>query len=188
MIGYALGDTAPRGPEDGEAWVAPTATLIGDVRLCNDASIWFGAVLRADDGIIEIGEGSNVQDLSVLHVDPGFPIKVGRNVTIGHRAMVHGCTIGDGTLIGMGATILNGAKIGNNCLIGANALVTEGKVIPDNSMVLGSPGKIVREIDEATAEGILEGGRTYQRRWRRFRDEMRQQQAPADGVLAAGPA
>lgn len=180
----SLGTTRPSGPATGEAWVAPTAVLIGDVRLANDASIWFGAVLRADDEPIEIGEGSNVQDLSVFHVDPGFPIRIGRDCTIGHRAMIHGCTIGDGTLIGMGATVMNGAKIGRNCLIGANAMITEGKEIPDNSMVLGAPGKVVREVDDKMRAGLLEGAALYRKRWRRYRAEMAVQQMPADGILS----
>ena len=179
----SLDGTAPSGPTDGEAWVAPTAQLIGDVRLAAEASIWFGAVLRADDEPIEIGAGSNVQDLSVLHVDPGFPIRIGRDCTIGHRAMIHGCTIGDGTLIGMGATVMNGAVIGRNCLIGANAMVTEGKQIPDNSMVLGAPGKIVREVDETMRAGLLDGAALYRRRWRRYRAGMAARPVPGDGLI-----
>ncbi|WP_138472213.1 gamma carbonic anhydrase family protein [Poseidonocella sp. HB161398] len=182
---YSLGATAPRGPAEGEAWVAPTAVLIGDVRLAAEASIWFGAVLRADDGPIEIGAGSNIQDNCVLHVDPGFPIRIGADCTIGHRAMIHGCSIGEGTLIGMGATVLNGARIGKGCLIGAGALVTEGREIPDHSMVLGAPGKVVRELDEAAREGLRAGAALYRARWRRYRDELAGRRAPADGALGA---
>lgn len=182
---YALGDTVPCGPQgDGEAWIAPTAVVIGNVRLGHDVSIWFGAVLRGDDDSIEIGEGSNVQDNAVLHVDPGHPISIGRECTIGHRAMVHGCSIGDGTLIGMGATVLNGARIGKGCLIGAGALVTEGKVIPDHSMVLGAPGKVVREVDAETRAGLIAGTATYRARWRRYRDEMTARRIQPGGTLS----
>ena len=146
---YSLDGVAPECREGSECWIAPTAVLIGQVRLKRDASIWFGAVLRADDELIEIGERSNVQDNCVFHVDPGYPLTVGDDCTIGHQAMVHGCTIGSNTLIGMCATVLNGARIGRNCLIGAGALITENKVIPDNSVVMGAPGRVVREIDEA---------------------------------------
>ncbi|MDD9728080.1 gamma carbonic anhydrase family protein [Roseovarius sp. SK2] len=165
---FALEDIEPRGPTEGEAFVAPTAVLIGDVQIDVDASVWFGAVLRADDDTIYLGVGSNIQDNSVLHVDPGFPIHIGANCTIGHRAMIHGCCIGDNTLIGMGATILNGAKIGKNCLIGAGALVTEGKEIPDNTLVVGSPARAVRSIDAAGVAELTKSAELYQLRWRRF--------------------
>ena len=147
---YALEDISPRIHPDA-GWIAPTALLIGDVEVGPEAGIWFGVVARGDIEIIRIGARSNVQENCVLHTDKGFPLTIGANVTIGHSAIVHGCTIGDNSLIGMGATILNGAVIGRNCLIGANALVTEGKVIPDNSLVLGAPAKVVREID---ADGV----------------------------------
>src|SRR5215210_2521730 len=137
---YSLDGVTPEWREGSECWIAPTAVLIGQVRLKRDASIWFGAVLRADDELIEIGERSNVQDNCVFHVDPGYPLTVGADCTIGHQAMVHGCTIGSNTLIGMCATVLNGARVGRNCLIGADALITENKVIPDNSVVMGAPG------------------------------------------------
>ena len=133
-----------------------------------DASIWFGAVLRADDELIEIGERSNVQDNCVFHVDPGYPLTLGDDCTIGHQAMVHGCTIGSNTLIGMCATVLNGARIGRNCLIGANALITENKVIPDNSVVMGAPGRVVREIDEAGVRSLTQAAALYVARWRRY--------------------
>src|SRR5215204_1104689 len=151
-----------------ECWIAPTAVLIGQVRLKRDASIWFGAVLRADDERIEIGERSNVQDNCVFHVDPGFPLTVGDDCTIGHHAMVHGCTVGSNTLIGMCATVLNGARIGRNCLIGAGALITENKVIPDNSVVMGAPGRVVREIDEAGVRSLRQAAALYVARWRRY--------------------
>jgi carbonic anhydrase/acetyltransferase-like protein (isoleucine patch superfamily) len=129
------------------AWVAPDANVIGRVVLEDEASVWFGATLRGDNEEIRVGAGSNIQEASILHTDMGFPLIIGANCTIGHRAMLHGCTIGDGSLIGMGATILNGAKIGRGCLIGASALITEGKEIPDGSLVMGAPGKVVRLLD-----------------------------------------
>ena len=143
---YSLDGSSPQIHET--AWVAETAVLIGQVELDAEASIWFGAVLRGDNEIIAIGMRSNIQDNAVLHTDRGFPLSVGEGCTIGHKAMLHGCTIGENTLVGMGATILNGARIGRNCLIGANALITEGKVVPDNSLVVGSPGKVLRELDD----------------------------------------
>ena len=130
-----------------DAWIAPDAQIIGRVVIEPGASIWWGAVLRGDNEEIRIGRGSNVQDLCCLHTDPGFPLTIGANVTVGHRAMLHGCTIGDASLIGMGATVLNGAKIGTGSLIGASALVSEGKDIPDRVLVMGAPGRVVREID-----------------------------------------
>ena len=165
---YSLDGVTPECREGSECWIAPTAVLIGQVRLKRDASIWFGAVLRADDELIEIGERSNVQDNCVFHVDPGFPLTVGDDCTIGHQAMVHGCTIGSNTLIGMCATILNGARIGRNCLVGAGALITENKVIPDNSVVMGAPGRVVREIDEAGIRSLTQAAALYVARWRRY--------------------
>ncbi|MDY0250099.1 MAG: gamma carbonic anhydrase family protein [Pseudomonas sp.] len=131
-----------------ESWIAPTAAVIGKVRLEAGASIWFGTVLRGDNELIHIGENSNVQDGTVMHTDMGWPLTIGKGVTIGHNAMLHGCTVGDHSLIGINAVILNGAKIGKHCIIGANALVAEGKDIPDGSLVVGSPGKVVRELTE----------------------------------------
>ena len=139
----------------GENWVAPNASIIGDVTLEKNTSIWFNATLRGDIENIYVGEGSNIQDGSVLHTDPGFPLKIGKDVTIGHLVMLHGCTIEDNSLIGIGAVILNGAKIGKNCIIGANALITENKVIPDNSLVVGSPGKIVRQVSKEEQNQLL---------------------------------
>jgi len=153
-------------------WVAPEASLIGKVRLGEGASIWFGAVLRGDNEWIEIGEGSNVQESCTLHTDMGFPLTVGKNCTIGHNAILHGCTLGDGVLVGMGATVLNGAVIGNNCLIGAGALVTEGKQIPDNSLVIGSPGKVARELDEAAVQMLQMNALHYAQNAERFRDGL----------------
>ncbi|WP_447735440.1 gamma carbonic anhydrase family protein [Pseudomonas shirazensis] len=131
------------------SWTAPTATLLGKVRLQAGASVWFGAVLRGDNELIDIGEGSNVQDGTVMHTDMGSPLTIGKGVTIGHNAMLHGCTVGDHSLIGINAVVLNGARIGKHCIIGANALIAEGKEIPDGSLVMGSPGKVVRELTDA---------------------------------------
>jgi carbonic anhydrase/acetyltransferase-like protein (isoleucine patch superfamily) len=143
---YRLGDA--RVECHPESWVAPTAVLVGKVKLEAGASVWFNTVLRGDNELIHIGENSNVQDGSVMHTDMGFPLTLGKGVTIGHNVMLHGCTVGDYSLIGINAVVLNGAKIGKNCLIGANALIPEGKVIPDGSLVMGSPGKVVRELTE----------------------------------------
>ncbi|MGO9673861.1 MAG: gamma carbonic anhydrase family protein [Methylocella sp.] len=165
---YALDGVRPELPADGRYWIAPGAQVIGRVRLGVDASVWFGVVLRGDNEEIFIGPGSNVQDNSVLHTDPGFPVRIGENCTVGHRAILHGCTIGDNSLIGMGATLLNGAKIGRNCLVGANALVTEGKSFPDNSLIVGSPAKLVRELDESAANHLAESAVRYAANWRRY--------------------
>ncbi len=157
-------------------FIAPNAAVIGNVTLERDASVWFGATLRGDNEPILIGQGSNVQDGSVLHTDPGFPIVFGKNVSIGHMVMIHGCSIGDGTLVGIGSIILNGAKIGKNCLIGAHTLITEGKEIPDGSVVMGSPGKIVREATERDLVIISGPAERYQERYRLYRDELRVQE------------
>ena len=170
---YELNGVAPVFPEDGDYWVAPSADLIGNVTLKSGASFWYGAVARGDNEPIVIGEGSNVQEHSMLHTDPGFPLTIGKNCTIGHRAIIHGCTIGDNSLVGMGAIILNGAKIGNNCLIGAGALVSEGKEIPDGSLVLGMPGKVVRELDEVAKATLQKSAEVYQYNMRRFRDGIK---------------
>ena len=143
---YKLGDHKVKTDGD-NFYIAPSASVVGRVSLGKNVSVWFGAVLRADVEDIFIGENSNIQDLSVLHVDPGFPIKIGKNVTVGHKVMLHGCEVGDNSLIGINSVVLNGAKIGKNCLIGANSLVTEGMEIPDNSLVMGSPAKIKKELD-----------------------------------------
>ena len=173
---YALDDVSPRIDPD-VGFIAPTAVLVGDVVVGPDVGIWFGVVARGDIETITIGARSNVQENCVLHTDTGYPLVIGSNVTIGHAAIVHGCTIGDNTLIGMGATVLNGAVIGKNCLIGANALVTEGKVIPDNSLVMGAPAKVVREIDAAGEAGLTASADRYVANARRFAAGMR----PVDG-------
>ena len=167
MALYALDGQAPKLP-DGFFFVAESAEVIGNVALEDDTSIWFKAVLRGDNELIRIGKGSNIQDLCVLHTDPGFPLTVGEGCTIGHRAILHGCSIGDHSLIGMGATILNGARIGRHCLIGASALITEGKEIPDNSLVTGSPGKVVRELDDRARERLHRSAEHYVTNARRF--------------------
>jgi len=167
---YALDGHAPKIHPD--TWVAPDANLIGRIVLEEGASVWFGATLRGDNEEIRVGAGSNVQEGSVLHTDMGYPLVIGANCTIGHKAMLHGCTIGEGSLIGMGATILNGAKIGKGCLIGACALITEGKEIPDGSLVMGAPGKVVRMLDATAQAGLLASAAGYQANMRRFRAGM----------------
>jgi carbonic anhydrase/acetyltransferase-like protein (isoleucine patch superfamily) len=152
-----------------DTWVAPDANLIGRVVLEEGASVWFCATLRGDNEQIRVGAGSNVQENCVLHTDMGFPLTIGANCTIGHKAMLHGCTIGEGSLIGMGATVLNGARIGRGCLIGAGALITEGKEIPDGSLVMGAPGKVVRVLDAEAQARLLRSAAGYQANMRRFR-------------------
>ena len=172
MALFALGGLTPQ--IDPDTWVSHDANVIGNVVMQAGASVWFGATLRGDTEVIEIGAGSNVQENAVLHTDLGFPLSVGAGCTIGHKAMLHGCTIGENSLIGMGATVLNGAKIGRNCLIGANALITEGKEIPDNSLVMGSPGKVVRQLDEAAVAALRASALHYADNMRRFRGELRE--------------
>jgi carbonic anhydrase/acetyltransferase-like protein (isoleucine patch superfamily) len=169
MTAYRLGDREPTLPPDDEYWIAPNAVVAGHVILKKNASVWFGAVLRGDNEPITIGEGSNVQDNSVLHTDIGQPLTLGANVTVGHLVMMHGCTVGDGSLIGIGAIVLNGAKIGKNCLVGAGALITEGKEFPDGSMILGSPAKVVRELSPEQAARMGMGSLSYVRNWQRFK-------------------
>lgn len=168
---YALGDLTPE--IDTDSWVAPDANVIGRVRLRAGASVWFGATLRGDNEWIELGAGTNVQEGCTLHTDMGYPLTVGRDCTIGHNVILHGCVIGDESLIGMGATILNGARIGRNCLIGAGALITEGKEIPDGSLVMGAPGKVVRQLDETAFENLRRSASHYQDNMRRYRDGLR---------------
>ena len=163
---FKLDGSGPQLPR--RYWIAPGASLIGRVRLERNASIWFGAVLRGDNELIHIGEGSNIQDGSILHTDMGFPLTVGKNCTIGHRVMLHGCTIGDNSLIGIGSTILNGTKIGKNCIIGAHTLLAEGKTIPDNSLVIGSPGRVVREVTALEVDGLKSSARHYVENWMRY--------------------
>lgn len=158
---YASADAEPLLPPDDSAWVAPTAVLVGDVRLGPEASVWYGAVIRGDNTPILIGARTNIQENAVLHSDPGRPLTIGEGCTIGHQAMLHGCTVGDNSLIGIGAIVLNGARIGNNCLVGAGALVTEGKEFPDGSLIVGSPAKAIRQLDEAAIAGLRASAQHY---------------------------
>jgi carbonic anhydrase/acetyltransferase-like protein (isoleucine patch superfamily) len=169
---YALDGISPELPEADEYWIAPSADVIGKVRLMPNASVWFGAVLRGDNEWITLGQGSNVQDGCVLHTDMGAPLTIGTNCTIGHKAILHGCEIGDNTLIGMGAIVLNHAKIGRNCLIGAGALIPEGKEIPDNSLVVGQPGRVLRSLDDAAAAKLTASAEGYQRNWKKFAEGL----------------
>jgi carbonic anhydrase/acetyltransferase-like protein (isoleucine patch superfamily) len=165
---YKLDGEGVTTPVNGKFWVAPNAVLLGKVALEEDASVWFGAVLRGDNELITVGARSNVQDGSVLHTDPGFPLTIGEDCTIGHMAMLHGCTIGRGTLVGIGSIIMNGARIGEECVIGAGALVPEGKEIPARSMVLGSPGKIVRQLNDEDVQRFGRGAQRYVDNWKRY--------------------
>ncbi|MBS7348822.1 MAG: gamma carbonic anhydrase family protein [Comamonas sp.] len=176
MAIYALDEQQPH--IHASAWVADSAQAIGQVRLDAQASLWFGVVARGDSALLHIGAGSNIQDNSVLHADPGFPLVIGCNVTVGHQAMLHGCTVGDGSLIGIGAVVLNGAKIGKNCLVGAGALVTEGKEFPDGSMILGSPAKAVRPLTPEQIEGLARSAAHYQANAQRFRAGLRRLDSP----------
>ena len=153
---------------EGKNWIASNAVIIGDIVIKNDVSIWFNVVLRGDIEKIIVGEGSNIQDGSVLHTDPGYPLTIGKGVTIGHMVMLHGCTIGDDTLVGIGSTILNNAKIGKNCLIGANSLITENKIIPDNSLVVGSPGKVLRQVTAEEIKHIKQNAKEYVENWKKY--------------------
>lgn len=165
---YALDGVRPVVPAHDRYWVAPDAQVIGHVELGEDASVWFGAVLRGDNELIRIGARANVQDGSVLHTDLGSPLDIGAECTIGHRVILHGCTIGALSLIGMGATILNGAKIGRNSIVGANALVTEGKEFPDGSLIVGAPARAIRSLDEAAIAMLRGSAEIYVQNWRRF--------------------
>ena len=173
MTEYILEDEGPAVPPGGEYWIAPGASVIGRVTLKKNASIWFGAVLRGDNDPIVVGENSNVQDHSVLHTDAGVPLEIGSDVTIGHRAMIHGAVVGDGSLIGIGAILLNGARIGRNCIIGAGALVTEGRSIPDGTLALGSPARVVREVTPEELQMLAASARHYVETWKRYRLGLR---------------
>lgn len=166
---YALEGISPEVPAPDAYWVAPDASVIGKVRLSTGVGVWFGAVLRGDNEPIDIGPDTNLQEHVMVHTDPGFPVRVGAGCTIGHRALLHGCTIGDNTLVGMGAIVLNGAVIGRDCLIGAGALVTEGKEIPDGSLVVGTPAKVIRSLDEAAIGRLRRSALNYVANWMRFR-------------------
>ncbi|HEY7559379.1 MAG TPA: gamma carbonic anhydrase family protein [Candidatus Binatia bacterium] len=167
---YQLGEDMPNIPTS--AYVAPEATIIGKVTLGERASVWPGAVIRGDNDTIQIGEVSNVQDGAVLHVDPGYPLKIGAHVTIGHQAMLHGCTIGDGSLIGIQAVVMNGAVIGKDCLIGAGALVTEGKIFPDRSLILGAPAKMARQLSDEDVEKMHRAAPGYVKRQEMYNKQL----------------
>ncbi len=169
---YALDGASPIVPEDGQFFIAPGAHVIGKVRLESGVSIWFGAVLRGDNEEIFVGARGNIQDGALLHTDMGFPLRIGSDCTIGHHAILHGCTIGENSLIGMGAVLLNGAKIGRNCLVGAKALVTEGKEFPDNSLIVGSPARLIRTLDEASALRLRASAADYAANGRRFAEGL----------------
>ncbi len=171
MAIYELDGVAPHMADS--AWVADNAQVIGNVVLAENSSVWFGAVLRGDTETITVGEGSNIQDGSVMHADHGFPMTVGKNVTVGHQVVLHGCTIGDESLIGIGATVLNGAKIGRNCLVGAGSLVTEGKEFPDGSMILGSPAKVVKTLTPEQIEGLRRSAGHYIENAARYRQGLK---------------
>ena len=167
---FALDGVAPKLAEG--VWIAPNASVVGEVSLAENASVWFGVVIRCDNEPITIGKGTNIQDNSVLHSDPGMPLIIGEGVTVGHKAMLHGCTVGDNSLIGIGATVLNGAVIGKNCIVGAHALITEGKVIPDNSLVVGSPGRVIKTLGEAQVQMLKMSALHYVENAKRFRDGL----------------
>jgi len=172
---YELDGIGVTTPGEGRCWIAPTAIVIGKVILEEDASVWFDTVIRGDNEPIRIGARSNVQEGCVLHTDPGFPLTVGPDCTVGHMVMLHGCTIGRGSLIGIGSIILNGAKIGEECLVGANTLIAEGKEIPPRSMVLGSPGKIIRQLTDEDVKRFGGAAQRYVANWRRFAGGLKRQ-------------
>ncbi len=171
---YDLDGKIPKHPDSNDIWIAPDAHIIGDVVLGDKVGIWFGAVLRGDNERISIGDGTNIQEHTMVHTDPGFPATIGKNCTIGHRAIIHGCSIDDNSLIGMGAIVLNGARIGKNCLIGAGALVSEGKHIPDNSLVVGMPGKVIRTLSLEDAEKLTQSALNYQKNAKRYLTGLKQ--------------
>ena len=170
---YSLGDKQ-LSRDNLDFWVAPNAAIIGDVTLKKNASVWFGAILRGDNDPIILGENSNIQDNSVCHTDDGMPLNIGDNVTVGHKVILHSCTVGNNSLIGMGSTVLNKAKIGNNCLLGANSLVTEGKEFPDNSLIIGSPAKVKRELTDMEKKIIELSALHYVENMKKFRDNLRE--------------
>jgi carbonic anhydrase/acetyltransferase-like protein (isoleucine patch superfamily) len=171
---YALDDVKPQVPAEEAYWTAPNTHIIGKVRLAQDVGVWFGAVLRGDNELIDVGEGSNIQEGACLHTDIGYPLTIGKGCTIGHHAILHGCVLGDNVLIGMGATLLNGAKIGKNSLVGAGALVTENKEFPENSLIVGSPAKAIRVLDDAAIENLKKSAQNYVQNWKRFKKGLNQ--------------
>jgi carbonic anhydrase/acetyltransferase-like protein (isoleucine patch superfamily) len=173
MAVYELDGQAPEFPESGGYFIADTAAVMGKVRLRENVSVWFGAVLRGDNEWIEIGEGSNVQDGSTCHTDEGFPLTIGDNCTIGHNVILHGCTIGDGTLIGMGSIVMNGARVGRGCIVGAGALITEGKHFPEHSLIVGAPARAIRTLQPAEVEAMGMGARSYVANGLRFKKGLK---------------
>src|ERR1700758_4787877 len=173
MAIFELDGQAPELPADGRYWIADSAAVIGRVRLKSNTSVWFGAVLRGDNEWIELGERSQIQDNATLHTDPGFPLTIGPNCVIGHNVILHGCTIGANSLIGMGAILLNGARIGDNCLVGAGALITEGKSFPERSLIVGSPARAVRTLDDAAIKGIAAAADVYVRRFKQYAKQLK---------------
>ncbi len=173
MAMYELNGVRPTLPESGNCWIAGSAEVMGNVILRENASVWYGCVLRGDNDPITVGENANIQDLTVIHTDIGAPVTIGANVTVGHRVILHGCEIGDDTLIGMGSTILNRVKIGRNCIIGANTLISEGKEIPDNSLVMGSPGKVVKELSPQQVQMITLSAMHYVENWKRHQAQIK---------------
>lgn len=170
---YALDDHIPIRPEDGRCYIAETAAVVGRVRIGIDVSIWFGAVLRGDNEPIEIGDRTNIQDNCVLHTDPGCPLTIGSGCTIGHTAILHGCTIGDNSMVGMGAIVMNGAKVGSNCLVGAGALVSEGSTFPDGSLIVGTPARVIRPVDDKFLKLFALSAEVYAERGKRYRTTLR---------------
>jgi len=173
MAIYSLEGNCPQLPEGDAYWIADTASVIGKVVLSANSSVWFGAVLRGDNETIVVGENTNIQDGCVCHTDMGYPLIIGRDVTVGHQAMLHGCSVGDGSLIGMGATVLNGARIGKNCIIGAHALVSEGKEIPDNSLVVGMPGRVVKTLDKDAVAQLKKSADNYVANHCRYKADLK---------------
>lgn len=165
---YSFESRRPQLPPEGSFWIAPEASVIGDVRIGRDVGIWFGAALRGDNEPIVVGARSNIQELCTLHTDMGYPLEIGEECTVGHNAILHGCVIGDGSLVGMGAVVLNGARIGRGCLVGAGALITEGKVFPDHSLIVGAPAKAIRTLNSSAVEALRASAEHYVERWRRF--------------------
>ena len=174
MAIYELDGKSPDLPADGQYFIADTATVIGNVRLKTNASVWFGSVLRGDNELIEIGEGSNVQDNCTFHTDPGFPLTIGKNCTIGHNVILHGCTIEDGALIGMGSIIMNGARIGKGCVVGAGAVITEGKTFDDRALVVGAPARVIRSLTEEQVKAMTSGAPHYVHNGKRFKAGLTQ--------------
>jgi carbonic anhydrase/acetyltransferase-like protein (isoleucine patch superfamily) len=173
MAIYELDGQGPDLPADGNYFIADTATVIGKVRLKSSASVWFGAVLRGDNEWIEIGEGSNVQDNSTCHTDPGFPLTIGKNCTVGHNVILHGCTLEDGALVGMGSIVMNGARIGRGSVVGAGSVITEGKQFPEYSLIIGAPARVIRTLDSEQAAKMGGAAKSYQRNGPRFRKGLK---------------